>query len=590
MSEYTNIFHNIIMDRKTHRVSTTDAETFTYIDNDIYSPFDIYLSKEDQAVFGKAVADDDGSWFPLTIGHDEHAVRVYARITPADSDAVIQLTTVKLETAMDSYEEMIRTVESHRAVFDLYENVTFEYEPEKDTVVLMNTREAAFDGGEYTLGELKDILLKRADGESAEQVHEFIRMVEGRARNFRVRIDSNVLNDDGRISATMMTGTSVHHDSAQDGVVGFMHPVMDRGMGVEERTSRDTLTGLLSRKDILNKATERIDDHHIRNEALVIFDVDYFKNVNDTYGHKQGDIVLREVAAILEHEIGEDGYVGRIGGDEMMAVIHGIDNEQKLRDYLREIKIRVNTSLIGMGPEEGKPLSLSMGAAVYPKDAGSYEDLFMVADAMLYIAKEKGRNRYVIYTPGKHQSVEEIRAGGMTGREAGGRGQKPHGEFITELLDKARYGQPIKLQKVLADYTDRFGIPNLMLFAGDRADFVTSFGPKAITDTGKAALLSELLDSREGSELLLSNDFLVVNQLISLPKDDWKLSQILERCEIEAFIKTEFKDRTGSRIVMLMTSVGRATLWNPQNFQYMRVFRDVLEQYDIKEGLVAAGK
>ena len=438
MKSDTDIFHSIIMDRKTHRVTTTDAETFTYIDNDIYSPFDSYLSEEDRERLGAHIESEDRGWFPLTIGRDDHVMRFYARLTETRSSELLQLTLVRLESAMDSYEYLIRRNESHRAVLDMYENVVYEYEPDEGMVRIMNTREASFDAGDYSLEEMRDLLMGRAQEKQQDQVREFIRLVEGRGRNFRIRIEGNILSDDKDVSAVILTGTTVHHDSAADGVVGFMHPVIGRGARIPESMTRDALTGLYSRKDIISIATEHINERKVEGDALVIFDVDYFKNVNDTYGHKQGDIVLREVAAILEHVIGENGYVGRIGGDEMLGLIRGIDDEERLREYLREIKIRVNTSLADMGPEKGKPLSLSMGAAVYPRDADNYEDLFMVADAMLYIAKSKGRNRYVIYTKGKHPSLEELRTGGVIGRDD--RGRKSDSEYMVELMDRARYG------------------------------------------------------------------------------------------------------------------------------------------------------
>ncbi|MBQ7678295.1 MAG: GGDEF domain-containing protein [Butyrivibrio sp.] len=572
------------MDRQTHRVTSTDAETFHYIDNDIYSSFDYYLPEEDRVRFAEIIESGSRAWFPLTIGNEDKAHHFYAHLVENKSDALLQLTLVRLGQAMDRYEELLRILEDHRAVFDLYENVIYEYEPDEDCVQLMNTREADFEAGNYTLAQLKELLESRADDRQREQIREFLRLVEGRGRNFRIRIDGNLLSDDKDVSATILTGTTVHHDSASDGVVGYMHPVIGRGARLPESMTRDALTGLYGRKDIIRIATERINDRKIAGEALVVFDVDYFKHVNDTYGHKQGDIVLREVAAILEHEIGENGYVGRIGGDEMIALIRGVDDEERLRMFLREIKIRVNTSLADMGPSKDRPLSLSMGAAVYPKDAENYEDLFMVADAMLYLAKEKGRNRYVIYTPGKHPSLEELRAGSMSGRDVDDHDRQSDSEYMITLLDQVEYGTKPPIRVMLDFFCERFRIANLMIFAGEEADYIQSAGAEAIRDQEKIGRLSMLLGMNSENSLLGQNDFLVVNQMTSLPRNEWRLKETMEACDIASFIKMTCKGRQETRLTILLSSIGQTELWNQQHFPYFRMLQSILRQYDLVEG------
>ncbi|MDE7113478.1 MAG: GGDEF domain-containing protein, partial [Acetatifactor sp.] len=121
---------------------------------------------------------------------------------------------------------------------------------------------------------------------------------------------------------------------------------------------------------------------------------------NDNYGHLFGDEVLMTVADILKDAVGDRGVVGRIGGDEMLIFLEDIIDRVDLKSILRTIRINVEWAYKGV--RDDLHLSCSIGAAAWPTDADNYNDLFKIADKMLYRAKEGGKNRYIIYTQGVH--------------------------------------------------------------------------------------------------------------------------------------------------------------------------------------------
>lgn len=164
-------------------------------------------------------------------------------------------------------------------------------------------------------------------------------------------------------------------------------------------SDKDDLLDILSRKSIIEYARYRLS-HPEFTTYLVVLDLDNFKMVNDTYGHMFGDTVLMTFAEIVKRAMGNHGLVGRLGGDEFLVVTKGIPNKAALRPFLREIRISVE--LAYKGTMNDILLTCSMGAASYPEQAASYEDALALADKMLYLAKEKGRNRYLIYTPELH--------------------------------------------------------------------------------------------------------------------------------------------------------------------------------------------
>jgi diguanylate cyclase (GGDEF)-like protein len=167
-----------------------------------------------------------------------------------------------------------------------------------------------------------------------------------------------------------------------------------------ESVGKDEVTGLLSKRTVTEYIKGAIDAGSSGKCYLCIVDIDNFKFVNDNFGHMFGDEVLMSVADILKSAVGDRGVVGRIGGDEMIIFLEKISDRIDLRSILRTA--RTNVEWAYKGVRDDLHLSCSIGAAAFPTDADNYDDLFKLADKMLYLAKEGGKNRYVIYTPEVH--------------------------------------------------------------------------------------------------------------------------------------------------------------------------------------------
>lgn len=157
-----------------------------------------------------------------------------------------------------------------------------------------------------------------------------------------------------------------------------------------ELASTDPLTGLANRRSVM----DRLD--HLMLEArrsssplvLVVFDIDHFKAVNDTYGHLEGDKVLKKVAAIAEAQAREGDVIGRVGGEEFLWVVPGA-TETIARVMSERLRHAIAS---GSGTERVPPVTISAGIAeLEPHDTSL--TLFARADSALYDAKAKGRNR-----------------------------------------------------------------------------------------------------------------------------------------------------------------------------------------------------
>lgn len=153
------------------------------------------------------------------------------------------------------------------------------------------------------------------------------------------------------------------------------------------------VNGAFARKVIAERLAEegegdRDRDRHDDRLVLMVCDLDFFKNANDTYGHQFGDKVLQHFASRLQDSVRADDVVARVGGDEFLVCMNCAVDPRPLVE-------RIHQSLVG--EFEGFPLSVSMGVATTDEGVRDYDELFRRADVALYHKKRDGRGGYVFY-------------------------------------------------------------------------------------------------------------------------------------------------------------------------------------------------
>jgi diguanylate cyclase (GGDEF)-like protein len=129
--------------------------------------------------------------------------------------------------------------------------------------------------------------------------------------------------------------------------------------------------------------------------SLLFLDLDYFKSVNDRYGHLVGSRLLSEIGNLLKRTLGPDHAAFRYGGDEFVALLRGLDKPEAT-DLARLVLERLTQT--NFLTAEGLSLSVtaSLGLATFPQDGASLHDLIRSADTMMYAAKDGGRNQLVV--------------------------------------------------------------------------------------------------------------------------------------------------------------------------------------------------
>nr|WP_246745945.1 ammonium transporter [Ciceribacter sp. L1K22] len=179
---------------------------------------------------------------------------------------------------------------------------------------------------------------------------------------------------------------------------------------IRHLAQHDPLTGLANRALF----TEKLQESVARATsgwgcAVVLIDLDRFKDINDIYGHPAGDAVIRECAVRLCAALGSHDLAARLGGDEFAVILANASFEAQLDDFGRRL-ITAFREPIDIGNGNMIRCGASIGAALCPEHAGNVEDMIGRADMALYHAKNSGRNTWRIFRPGMTELVEKRRA------------------------------------------------------------------------------------------------------------------------------------------------------------------------------------
>lgn len=267
-------------------------------------------------------------------------------------------------------------------------------------------------------------------------------------------------------------------------------------------------------------------------------DIDDFKNVNDTYGHYFGDEVIAGFAAELRKNIGDKGIIGRIGGDEFICLFTDCHSEDDVRIYLKAIRKGLSFSLAEKQP--GYEFGASIGVAKYPQDGTVYEELFRIADGCLYIAKEKGKNRYIIYDEKLHGKA--IAEGIKNGHIIGGDFMKPYekGNMTADMIARIVKDGRNAIDSVFTELMDKMHIQGICVYTGDDMACVKKYGKY-----GNHPQYAALMGNDKYFSLFNENGINVINNITSLAMDFYDIYKMLIEEKICSSLQIGVKDADG---------------------------------------------
>jgi len=222
-------------------------------------------------------------------------------------------------------------------------------------------------------------------------LNQFMEQIDTAMKNSESQFTIMLESDDGRKQWYRVVTSIVLDKKKQPvhmiGKIMNIQKEMEEVASYQDKAHRDALTKLYNREGL---------SAHLPKEAegvmIAVMDMDDFKQVNDTLGHGGGDYALMYFADKLEQHMGTKSLVARYGGDEFIAVLTGV-SENEAKERLEELVKSMNVSLRYAG--NSRKVSISVGA-VYSDSMDSFEDMFDQADKVLYQIKEEGKNSYTL--------------------------------------------------------------------------------------------------------------------------------------------------------------------------------------------------
>jgi len=463
-------------------------------------------------------------------------------------------------------------------MLEIYGDDLFIYYSDIDMIRIMSNYNIENKDIYMSLEDFEQLLKKNSAVDKHRTIEEFVLDIRNGKRYFDICIDGDVFGGEKTVKYTVIRGAFAYENDDRSVLVGYIHK---ESRGVSRRARKvefDSLTGVLSKGSVTDIVVRTIDVEKRQNISIAIIDVDYFKKVNDTFGHMMGDKILKKIAAIIKSEVGDEGVVGRIGGDEFFAMFYDVYDLEEARGKVRNIKNTV-TAVFPENNENKPVVSLSIGCAAYPKDADNYADLFELADFALYKAKEKGRNRYIIYDKEKHGLPEKVNAGAKMATRINNRGDMSSGDIMCTIMDKVYSGNanPYPVERVLDDFIENFEPQRIIVYDEENAEALYAAGSQ-IPDKEVLAETQGYI-AKDVWQKRYSDDIVLINNVFSIESRDKEVYDIMVRLKILSCVRVRFFDKNGRRCILSLESVNHRITWSDERMKYYRLMAKVLSEY-----------
>ncbi|MBD5129819.1 MAG: diguanylate cyclase [Ruminococcaceae bacterium] len=544
-----------------------NSDFYNFLGDRQYTTFDSIISSDSLRTLERAVAERlYGKPFVIGIrAEDGRMCEMICRIAEQDDPDCTLIRMWKLGEIVEKHLSSEMDRRETEALLSQYDCVYYSYDRPANTMTCYRYDDEKITLCALKLDEFKKEAAVRLPDNSRDDIEQFTDKLKNGIRSFNGSLSHGTEN------AVVFSGTAIYDYDVHIKTVGSF------GSGganpIRELVRKDQLTGLALKEDITNYAKRSIGD--LKQQTIIsIIDIDDFKYVNDHYGHAVGDDVLKKCASIIENETGAYGKAGRIGGDEFFIVFDRIHDKETLRSVLRSIKNNIGKAY--SNEKDGFRVTTSIGVSAYPQDAKDFDSLFRLTDYMLYRAKHKGKNRYIIYEAEKHGSVDEILRSSIevAVSDISGRKGLSKSEVVCRIADLEICGKKYPADNIIRDIVDYFGVERVILYDKTARTAAAQCGSNLL-DSG---IIAETIDYiyDEGIKEHTQNGVMIVNNVKTFEIKNPELYEKLRRQEIYSIMHREIIGKSGKCFILSCESVSAYLTWNLEDMRFYRILDNIL--------------
>lgn len=508
-------------------------------------------------------SDQNYSWAVITLSYKPLALNgediYYLHFADPNDDSKL-----KLEASKNEYSVFL----------DLMNGILFSYETAtKQVSVFMRNGGQQLTLFSGSLEKWKEDMLGKIDKEYETVFSGLCKDLEMKRANFTYNIRTSSFSYDNKMEQCTFRAQLVSgHDGEK--ILGCISSIKTQSAEQSNPAYvRDTGIPVLNKKSITDyaKRAMTVSDNKV---CLVILDLDNFKTVNDTLGHMVGDEVLLRTAEIIKSALGDRGILGRIGGDEMMIVFPQVESETELRNTMRTI--RTNIEWEYKDKYDGVQVTCSMGAAVYPDNGDSYDEIFSLADKMLYIAKSKGKNRYVIFVPEIHGVI--LNPDQKTTEDILQKVQGDRSGVMQRLVEQFLMRRAMTFEQMITSVGNCFNLDEIVTVTGERfANSSISIWNRegyryGIQDPVYSAPEPGFLGSFD------ENNTLVIHAIASLESKTATLYNKLKDSGVESVFFYKFSKTSKLNGYLIFAKASRRQMWSEEDKVLLAIVGKIVEQ------------
>ena len=510
---------------------------YEFVGENSFRPVDELLLPEDGELLREAVAAEPFEPLEMiTVLHNlKDSVRnVYLRLELSEqTENGIPLYLLTISDIHDLEGRNLRLEQSilkYRHFMTLEDVYFFEYLLEKDSITVYKyVNERAMNQFEGSLNTLIQEVEQAHEGSDIARLEDQLRSFCAHLRSGEDFFEMEFIRGQEELEIWKVKGARIPKN--REMVAGIITPDRNREKEAYYLTpaARDAGTGLLNKRAWTEYTIEQLNRKDGETRWLVIIDIDDFKHINDTYGHIFGDQVIRRVAEIMQVLVGQRGVIGRFGGDEYVMLLEKVDTREQLKTLLKTI---AKEFALAFDPKTH--VTASIGVSEYPVDGPEYEELMRKADKALYLAKEKGKNRHIIYEERLHGKLENDDMQNMAMAYAVSKEKKR--EVITEMITElcvSGVDAIVKKEERLQQIRSLFDLDGITVYTQEGACLVCRNG----NYIAEAPDSTELFTDKKYLALFGDDDNFVESNTLKLRSQDPAAFAVMQKQEIGASLQ-----------------------------------------------------